>query len=254
MPTQASPVCRYWGIHPECRIRYRTKRIGDQHFLAQTVTETLDAGCKPPKRVTTPENLFGDVMETDNRTRDQLRKHGDVNAHVERIAQCACLAAIDVDEVRHRVKSEKRYADRQPRRMELRSSVFQARHMGEHAGGKKTGVLEICQDDQVERDAQRQHHLLARRIREARHQQADQPVHGDRTDHQKHVNGLAPRIEYQTGEQQQCVPHTHRAEVIQPEHAGQKEKQESRRTENHRSPLHECRCPATGQRKFDESP
>src|SRR5690348_10379147 len=171
------------GIHPECRICYRTKRIGDQHFLAQTETETLDAGCKPLQRVTTPENLFGDIMETDDWTRNQLRKHGDVNTHVERTAQGVRLAAIDVDEVRHRVKSEKRYAYWQPRCMKLRSNVFQARHMGEHAGGKKTGVLEIRQDGQVERDAQRQHHLLAGRIRKARHQQADQPVHGDRTDH-----------------------------------------------------------------------
>src|SRR3954468_18365902 len=75
------------------------QRVGDQRLLSKADNEELESKRELLERDDALVNFLGDSAEPHNRTGDQLRKHRDVEEHLDGIAFGFEVAAINIDEV-----------------------------------------------------------------------------------------------------------------------------------------------------------
>ena len=98
----------------------------------------------------------------------------------------------------------------------------------------KLAYLKTAEQPKIEADRQCEHASLASSIWPAPDQTAKSKVQSDATEEKKYVDRVAPGIEDEAGEKQQCVscPQA-REQEIQREDNGQKGKEKKSRTEEH---------------------
>ena len=92
------PAVSWSGRRPEGRVGHRGDRVGDEHLLAEAVAEAVDAQGEVVARSRPPHELVADLVEPDDRAGDELREERDVQREVERVAEVARDAAVDVDQ------------------------------------------------------------------------------------------------------------------------------------------------------------
>ncbi|MBQ7332575.1 MAG: hypothetical protein IJW39_04945, partial [Opitutales bacterium] len=157
--------------------------------------------------------LAVNVAVTNDRTRNELRKHSDVRAEIYRISLRRRVRARNVNNVRQRLKGVKRDADgeRKPKRFKMRESVDFGKVQNE-----KIGVFEKSEHREIKNygksnDPPRAFAELFSLFRG----KTKEIVRRDRCDHQKDVNGLTPAVKSEAHQKQYEISPFQRREKIQ---------------------------------------
>ena len=142
-----------------------------------------------------------DRVITDDRSGDKLREHRDIDRDREQAAVGRDPAAMDVDQIRDRVKREERNAERQReagQRERIRADERVDRPDGE------VGVFEQSEQREIGGDTERGRELAPAALRRADRQRGA-VVHHDLAGEQQDETRLAPGVEQQRSKQQNDV-------------------------------------------------
>ncbi len=206
---------------------HRSQRVRQQHLLREPHHEALDAEREIHPRDALVAQLLRDVVVFHDRAGDELREHRDVEREVDDVAVRLHLAAVDVDQIRHRLEGEERDADRK-RQIVIRD--MDAEDVVDRAE-EEAPVFEEAEHEDV--DNEREDELRLRVALVSGDVESAHVVEYAAEEHEEHIHRLAPRIEEDAEEQQDDVLRPRRHEEIHDERARQKDEEEEEATEYH---------------------
>ena len=104
-----SQLCQRFLHHP---VHRRRKGISKQHFFRQSVGKALDSIRHPLRRTLPVPNLFADIVILDDRSRDELRKEGNIERQMKDIFLRLNRPPVHIHHVGKRLKRVEGYSDR----------------------------------------------------------------------------------------------------------------------------------------------
>ena len=113
MPSHARPQVTSAVGEEKRDISHAPHSVRDEQFFGHAERETFDAVSEAVARDVPVPQLIFDVRVFDNRPSDELRKKSDIEAEIDDVALHARIAAVNIDQIRNRMKCKKRNADRQ---------------------------------------------------------------------------------------------------------------------------------------------
>ena len=213
-----------------------------EHAPREQVQPAPDGGAS---RAAVLLELRQEVRRLDDRSRDQLRKEGDVQRKAHQVAADGQLAAIDVDRIAQALKGVKRDADRQDDAQRPRLCDAEQRAEGID---EEIRVLEYAQHRQRRRHAQRAQ--SAPPLRPARHAQSREKGGQRQGEHQKAEPPIPPAVKHIAARQQNPLPRAQGAhDQLAEQHGGEQRQKRSAGKAHVVAPLsprrHACSASAT---------
>ena len=208
-------------------VRDLAARIRQQDLLRHAEHEERRAAREflPGQRAFT--ELVRDVLESDDRTCDELREHRNVAGIVDEVRDDLCIAAVDVDHVTHALERVEADAERQDHAEEaqiLRFRDAESRHRRVVVVQPEIEILEEPEDRQVADDGDRDEQLLPRRV--CAHQATVRVVHARVEQHQQAEPRVCPAIEDVAEDRQREVAKLLRRGIVPQQRQRQEEKDE----------------------------
>lgn len=201
--------------------------VGDEHLLDEALHEAGAAFGELVDGVGAVVELVDQVLEAQHRAGDQVREDRDEGGEVDQVVGRRGIAAVDVDDVADRLEGVEGDADRQ-------QDVGQHERLHAERGDDlveavdaEVGVLEVPEHAEVDHHAEDQPALRGPgAYAGGADAQADPVVEdGDPGEQQEEVHP-PPGVEHVAGDQQQQVPVTFAAQVVQAEKDRQEQEQE----------------------------
>ncbi len=201
--------------------------VGDEHLLDEALHEAGAAFGELVDGVGAVVELVDQVLEAQHRAGDQVREDRDEGGEVDQVVGRRGIAAVDVDDVADRLEGVEGDADRQ-------QDVGQHERLHAERGDDlveavdaEVGVLEVPEHAEVDHHAEDQPALRGTgAYAGGADAQADPVVEdGDPGEQQEEVHP-PPGVEHVAGDQQQQVPVTFAAQVVQAEKDRQEQEQE----------------------------
>ena len=176
----------------------RAHRIGYQHFFSQADNKPLKTSDCFVRRFRSAVDLIGNIVIFDNRSRNQRREQSDIQPQLQQIALRAYFAAINVNNIRHRLKRIKRNADGQNdfQQVKVRSERFV------DVFDNEIRILEVKQKRQIQYQRYGDRRFFAAHPFDA---QRTCPVQQNRSQHNRQIARFAPAVKNNAGEQQPPV-------------------------------------------------
>ena len=185
-------------IQSEQRIHQQTQVVCQYRLFAEAHQEAVHARHEIRPVFHAPFNFVRYCLIAHDRAGDQLREERHIQANVEEALLHLAVAAIDVDDIAHRLEGKERYADGQrdfrhgERQIEPRPNVAQ----------QPAQVFICAQQPKIQHHRQHQRELGVPAVFPlflAVNPQRQQPVHCNGRHHNRHKLRLSPGIEAQRG-------------------------------------------------------
>ena len=216
----------------EGNLHERRDDVGHQHFLRQTNDEYASADRSPAEREPTEVQLASDGLVANDRPRDQLRKEGNIERDVDRIAVGPETPPVDVDDVGEAVEGE----ERDPKRkvdIGRDNRQSERRDQTGEIGGDEIRVFEDAENEKISchRDRQRD---FARGALPIVDEQGGKEIEGDREQKDDDELRFSPCIEHQGEHQsQEIFAPDRRSDEIEGQKDRKEVEEESYRGKNH---------------------
>lgn len=209
--------------------------VGQQYFLGQAAHEADHALVEFVDALFPVLQHIGNIPVTDDRTGDQLRKHGDIGTEIDDGSLRIGIVTVQIDRIGHRLEGIETDADRQTQLQRLQKGDAD----GVEIADEEIIVFEEAQQQKIQNDADCQILSGCRSVTVAvlADHPSEDPVEQDREDHDENIDRLAPAIKKQAHNQEYEVAEPEGDEKIDCQHGRQICKQKCQTAEYHRFSL-----------------
>ena len=232
----ADPCCtrgQVAVVHGEDLVGIGGQGVGDEHFLAQADDEAVEAHHAVFHGAGALHELRRHAVVVDDGTRDELRKHHDIQHIVGQLVARRRGATIHVYGVGDALEGEEANADGQRHFHPAYRLVVHPTKDGVEVLHEEVGILEVQQQPQGHDDRQSTEPFLRACLLGLGHASHDEVVDDAFPDEQENEVGGAIGVEDEGKQQERVVPELPWRDEIRRKEYGQKKEKEYVATEDH---------------------